>query len=178
MKEKLLASLEMVLKNLKEQKIGYDWSGHGTCNLGLVASCLLGKSPHELQNDFDILSHGMGRDSADWKEAVSYYCPLTGLSSTMIFRRLQIAGLNREDMINLEYLSDPLVLKRILECTPFWKKWFILLGGPSPFINKHYYKEEENLIVYLEAWIELIKEENFAQNVDGILKHIEQGQQV
>ncbi len=186
MKEKLLTSLEMVLKNLKEEKLYYNWSSHGTCNLGLVASCILEKSPNDLENEFKFLCIPIGDDGVDWKKVVNYYCPITGLSSNMIFRRLQIAGMSREDMINLEYLSDPIILERtkrlVSKDMSFWDKIFskntlgakdISYDNRGDF-DEEYYREEENLIIYLEAWIELIKEDNLLKNSNGTLKPAEQ----
>ncbi len=187
MKEKLLTSLEMVLKNLKEKKLTYDWDSHGSCNVGLVVSCLLGKSPYDLQNAIDLLAEPLVKDDpTDWKGIISYYCPLSGLSSNMIFRRLQIAGMSREDMINLEYLSDPIILERtkrlVSKDMSFLEKIFSknTLGTKdisydnSGDFNEDYYMEEENLIIYLEAWIELIKEDNLLKNSNSALKPAEQ----
>lgn len=115
-----------------------------------------------------------------WKNGVKAYCDITGQSKIEIFNKLFSAGLRIEDIAHLEYLENPAILKKaniktsktvnepVEKITYVRTKNFFGLNKTKKIvtyvdtpkeINYNYFTEKSNLIKYLTAWAEILKED-------------------
>lgn len=128
----LVEAFRTTAKNLRNGK-PYEWGHMGNCNCGNLAQTLLNidkKTIHE----YALVGVG------DWSEQVNDYCPTSGLQmDKMIFGLLE-KGLSTDDLKNLEYLSDPLVLAYLPQ-------------NASPLKNNN----REDVALYLETWAKLLE---------------------
>lgn len=128
----LVEAFRTTAKNLRNGK-PYEWGHMGNCNCGNLAQTLLNidkKTIHE----YALVGVG------DWSEQVNDYCPTSGLHmNKMIFGLLE-KGLSTEDLKNLEYLLDPLVLANLPENTHVLKN-----------------NNREDVALYLETWANLLE---------------------
>ena len=119
-KEKLIKALRITINALKNDTVLYDWQNQQSCNCGIVAQAITGMNRDDLKNQFDEqiaskldkIKSGEERISPTWKNAIKYLCPMTGLSNIEILNKLQTAGLSKEDIVNLEYMSNPAILEK------------------------------------------------------------------
>jgi len=122
-RKNLIDKLTVAVDALKNNTIHYDWKEQSSCNAGLVAQAMLGLGRSELtkerQSIFKILED-VNKDrrereqsaySLTWKNAIKWSCPITGESGHRIIDRLEKAGLSRKDIVHLEYLENPAILK-------------------------------------------------------------------
>jgi hypothetical protein len=123
---------------------GYSWPNAAACNCGQVAQVVLSMP-------YDVLYARLAEDESwrgEWSNNINdlAVCPSTGLYQNEILSTLQQLGLDAQDIINLEYLSDPIVLGRLnLELEHDQKA--------NPLL----------LISYLRAWADLIETQLLAQ---------------
>ncbi len=158
-KQKLITSLNIAINALKNDTIYYNWTNQESCNCGIVSQAVLGKSANEIWQEFENIEEAMMAHciteqnliSATWKNAVKLFCPLTGKSKFQIFEDLKEGGLEPHDIVHLEYLTNPAILKRSGIKTH--KKVFWFFKKPLD-----YYKSSENLILYLQAWVSILEE--------------------
>jgi hypothetical protein len=187
-KAHLIKSLELAIDALKNDTIAYNWLKTHSCNTGVVAQALLGVTREELNEISRPLFMDLPGESKTWKKGVKYNCPITGESIPEIIKRLEAAGLHRNDIVHLEYLENPAILanstiekikvpkevitkteiKTVLDKTSLWS---ILRGKKRqiPVDKKEiveeeiypakYYEEKENLIKYLVSWVQILKNE-------------------
>lgn len=122
-----------------------------------------------------------------WCQLVAEYCPLTGMPMEGIFKILYEAGMTRENIAHLENLSDKTILERaeintesiinykkerlevkkrvyrdgILGFFGFKKTIIEFIDGHNDIKAgiKKYYAGSHNLLKYLKAWVEILKEE-------------------
>lgn len=202
-KEKLIKALKTSINALKNDTVLYDWHQQESCNCGIVAQAITGMNRVELETAFHgqintrLSKMGSGETKVDstWRNAVKYLCPITGLSNVEILDKLQAAGLTKEDMVHLEYMSNPAILERgkVINKTkheirePFVKEIIQKtreVGHPNFFKRllgykvtqtyaeeildykvvteereiKHFYKEKDNLTLYLQGWLSIIQD--------------------
>lgn len=157
MKTKLITSLRIAANALESGSFPYDWGKTNRCNCGVVACVLLSKSPSELEDAMDSLSHP--KDIRTWTKISGYHCPITGAPTVEIFKALHDAGMGANEMRELEYLSNPKVLKRcefgrFTETTGmlWWKR-------ESTHPEEPNHEEKEHVIQYLRAWADLLTEQ-------------------
>jgi hypothetical protein len=187
-KAHLIKSLEIAIDALKNDTIAYNWLKTHSCNTGVVAQALLGVTRQELNEISCPLFMDLPGESKTWKKGVKYNCPITGESIPEIIKRLEAAGLHRNDIVHLEYLENPAILanstikkikvpkevitgteiKTVLDKSSLWS---ILRGKKRqiPVDKKEiaeeeiypakYYEEKENLIKYLVSWVQILKNE-------------------
>src|SRR5277367_4518024 len=144
--------LRTVAEKLEAGTLEFDWMNRSKCCCGVVAQMLLGKSSEEIGQMMPVGTQGT---VASWKNIVNRTCPITGRPTESIFAQLYDAGLTRDDIIHLEYLSDPAVLalcpKLKQETTkgfwPFKRKVFVPID----------YKKENSICLafYLRGLAEL-----------------------
>jgi hypothetical protein len=128
----LIEAFRTTAKNLRNGK-PYEWGHMGNCNCGNLAQTLLNINKQTIHQYAMV---GVG----DWSEQVNDYCATSGLPmDKMIFVLLE-KGLSTEDLQNLEYLSDSLVLSNLPYNTPILKN------------NKR-----EDVALYLETWANLLE---------------------
>jgi hypothetical protein len=109
-KAHLIKSLEIVIDSLKNDTIAYNWLKTHSCNMGVVAQALLGVTRQELNEISRPLFMDLPGESKTWKKGVKYNCPITGEAIPEIIKRLEAAGLHRNDIVHLEYLDNSAIL--------------------------------------------------------------------
>jgi len=111
----------------------YQWGHMGSCNCGNLAQELTSLSKAEI-HQYALLTR-----SGDWADQVSAFCPNSGLHMDLIIEEMLKVGLTREDLINLERLSD----KKVLSSLPVGERHL-----------KH--NRREDVVKYLRAWAGLL----------------------
>jgi hypothetical protein len=168
--QNLINSLKKAVKALKEDSVYYNWSNQCHCNAGIVCQAALGINAEQLEESKEELFGKLERINKtlssnkkitqSWKNAIHYSCPLTGQSYPQIIKDLESIGITKEDIINLEYLSNPVILAN----SSIEKE-----GDDYPV---EYYKEKENLIKYLVSWIEILQESVSDISVEDLEKQL------
>lgn len=137
---RLIEAIEKTVLKLSNGA-AYQWGHMGACNCGNLAQELTSFSKAEI-HQYAMQRHG------DWNEQILDYCPSSGLPiDLMIFKMLDF-GLTLEDLANLENLSDHAILSRI----PKEKR---------DQINKN---SREDVILYLQIWSKILREDWFKEN--------------
>lgn len=121
-KTHLINSLKVAIDALKNDTIHYSWSEQKSCNAGVVSQAILGISAEELETlrlpMFEQLSE-LNKNEKDktkrydltWKNAIKHFCPITGQNMPQVIRDLEASGMNRSDIVHLEYLENPAILE-------------------------------------------------------------------
>ncbi len=109
----------------------------GACNCGFLAQVVTERSPREIH--INAL-----RGRGDWSEQLIDYCPSTRFGMDLVIGELIEFGFGREDLTNLERLSDTQILARLPN------------GGSHIMHNS-----KVDVIAYLNAWA-LVLEDNWA----------------
>lgn len=112
----------------------YQWGHMGACNCGNLAQEIIQISKAEIHR------FAMQR-SGDWSEQLLDYCPSSGMPMDLMITKLLDAGLERDDLIHLEKLSDPEILAHI----------------PIERRNKMAKNNIADVILYLETWTHLLE---------------------
>lgn len=128
---KLVIALRDTAQKLSEGS-PYQWGHMGSCNCGNLAQTLTNLSKAEIHN-FAMERYG------DWSEQIREYCPNSGLPIDWIIDEMLRNGLNTQDLINLERLSDDNVLRHLPE--------------GKRYLNKN---NRADVVVYLETWANLL----------------------
>ncbi len=109
----------------------YQWGHMGSCNCGHLAQELTQVSKQEIHR-FAMYGHG------NWTDQSHEYCPTSGLPMDLLISAMLDAGLEIQDLENLEKLSDTKVLK--------------FLG-----VQSLRYNQRQNVVRYLRAWAEMLE---------------------
>lgn len=99
---RLIDCLRKTSRRLKDGA-PYEWGHMGRCNCGHLIQTATHMSDLEIVRSIDF-------EMNEWTEHAKLYCDGTGHKVDEIFHALEKLGFNYQDMINLEYLSDPAVL--------------------------------------------------------------------
>jgi len=110
MRTKLITALRLTAKAIEIGTFGYNWKKTDSCNCGALACTLTGMSAWQMRV---AICDSMGDAGATWKEKVGRYCPITGMPANWILQVMCKAGMTPQDIVDLEYLRNPEVLKRI-----------------------------------------------------------------
>ncbi|MDN3689269.1 hypothetical protein [Cyclobacterium jeungdonense] len=123
-------------KTITKLKMGapYQWGHMGACNCGNLAQEITRITKG------DIHRFAMQR-SGDWSEQLNDYCPDSGLPMDLMISELLDIGLERDDLMHLERLSDPEILKHI----PFEERENLAKN------------RKEDLLCYLKTWVSLLE---------------------
>ncbi len=111
----------------------YQWGHMGSCNCGHLAQELTQLSGKEIHARA-MEKHG------DWSEQLNDYCPSSGFLMDDLITHLLSFGLDTSDLMHLERLSDP----RILRTIPGYEK------GLS-------HNVKADVISYLKAWASMLE---------------------
>jgi hypothetical protein len=136
----LIQALRNTIKNL-ENSTDYQWGHMGSCNCGFLAQEITRKNKHQIH------SAAMQR-YGDWNEQLNDYCPQSGLLMDDLISQLLDAGLDVDDLKNLEKLSD----KRILSLLPVSQR------------NLRH-NNRTDVILYMKLWLSFLEEE-YARTID------------
>jgi len=141
-----IASFELIeaIRNTAEklqQGSAYMWGHMGSCNCGNLAQEISSLSKA------DIHAYAM-RGHGDWTEQVMDFCPNSGMPMDLLISQMLEAGLDTDDLVNLERLSDNSVLLKL----------------PSAERNlKHNHRDD--VVKYLNTWA-MVLEEKLAEKVN------------
>ena len=130
----LIAAIRRTITRLRKDS-PYQWGHMGSCNCGHLAQEITSLSKKEIH------ARALLSRSGDWNEQLIDYCPTSKLPMDEVISEMLKAGLDREDLMHLEKLSDPAVLQQIP-------------GHESLQHNKR-----EDVILYLEAWANFLEEQ-------------------
>ena len=86
----------------------YEWGHMGRCNAGCVVQNLTGKTDSQV-------AEMVGFELDEWSEHAKTYCNQSNTDVDELFALLKRYGFGYQDMIHIEYLSDPKVLKTMPE---------------------------------------------------------------
>jgi hypothetical protein len=155
---KLISAIDALIAGLANNTLNYNWIEADSCNCGLIAQAVTGLTQSSLRLELTELNKEFpDREDHTWKAMTNRICPITGVSENIIFKQLQEAGMTRENIIHLEYLSDPVILKKMRRDRKFIQRIKDLFTRP-----KKYYTKKQNLILYLTAWKEVLIEKETA----------------
>ena len=117
-KENLIKALKVAVNALENGTVFYNWIKPCSCNCGVVAQAILGKTRDDVKTAFMEIENRTKpkRDdkthASTWKEGVQYLCSITGKTDVSIFNELFSIGMSPEDITHLEFLENPAILKR------------------------------------------------------------------
>jgi hypothetical protein len=113
----------------------YQWGHMGLCNCGFLAQEIT-----KLKKE-DIHSRAMQR-YGDWSEQLNDYCATSGIPMDDLISDMLNFGFDRDDLKNLERLSDPLVLARF------------------PLEERNLsHNVRDDVVKYLEAWAAMLEQD-------------------
>lgn len=84
----------------------YEWGHMGRCNCGHLVQSLTEMTDVEIVKSIDF-------EVSEWSEHAQDYCEGTTRKVDELFDTLEQVGFSRQDVMNLEYLSDQDVLRRL-----------------------------------------------------------------
>lgn len=120
----------------------YQWGHMGNCNCGHLAQEITQLSKKEIH------SRALRSRSGDWNEQLIDYCPNSGLPLDEVISEMLAAGLDSQDLMQLEKLSNPEILLRLPEAG-----------------NNLQYNKKEHVLLYMDTWADLLEEKwLFKQN--------------
>lgn len=172
MKTKLITALRTAAKAIEDGTIDYDWNRAERCNCGVLACAITGKSPSELNLPTTVSN---GNFLPDWKHIVGQHCPITGIPTHEVLKALFQAGLVQKDLIELERLSNPEILKRAgfgerfdKRTIPAKRKFFRVI--PEHTVDVHVVVSPKHdfanhVIHYMRAWADILVEEGQQDSV-------------
>lgn len=117
----------------------YAWGNHGCCNCGNLLQVITKLSKEEI---LQYAHTGIG----EWTELAEDYCGVTDAPISLLLYKLEQAGLNTNDIHNLEYLEDREVLKN--------------LPGGFRWLSRN---KREDVIVYFETYANMLEEKLLQQ---------------
>jgi len=124
-----------------QQGSAYMWGHMGSCNCGHLAQEITRLSKA------DIHAYAM-RGHGDWTEQVMDFCPSSGMPMDLLISQMLEAGLDTDDLVHLERLSDTSVLLKL------------------PFAERNLQHNLRNDVVkYLNTWA-IVLEEQLAEKVN------------
>jgi len=86
--------------------VSYQWGHMGMCNCGHLAQSITGLAAPEIHQSA-LIREG------DWEQQARDYCPTSGNLIDVVLAAMFELGLTRDDVRNLERLSDPAIIRRV-----------------------------------------------------------------
>ena len=160
---RLVTVLRETAVRLRREDTTYKWASFAHCNCGHLAQTITGLAPGEIQRRAMRREGDWGRqannvipirfpefdygdrpalDEGAWEPENVGACKVTGASLDQILAEMYELGLSPADVGHLERLSSPEVRRR--------------LGNNTEYFPHH---RRENVVVYLEAWADLLEEQ-------------------
>jgi hypothetical protein len=134
----VIAAIRQTSTNLKNNE-AYQWGHMGACNCGHLARVVTPFTKAEIHQ------YAIASREGDWNEMLNEYCGVANAPIDMVISEMLNQGFSVSDLQNLEYLSDPQILKYLNKTN----------------LNRN---NKSDLIEYLDAWV-LILEEKFIENI-------------
>ena len=113
----------------------YNWGNATKCNCAHLVQCL---EPDAAKEAFVSIRHN-GLD--EWSEYANDYCVVSGAPADALLDTLYNCGLSNDDIHQLEYLSNPEVLKA--------------LPGGFQYLE---HGKREHVMLYMRAWASVLEE--------------------
>jgi hypothetical protein len=144
-----------------ENGMNYNWYSSNSCNCGVIAKTLCDTN--------DLNSIGFKESPLlDPKRSSVFsskaYCLTSNLPLPLMFKKLKESGFTHQDLLELEWLGNEKILKRIGEPYSFWKEENCFI------IDNQKYLQKDILTKYLKAWVDILEEES---NVVAEVKVVE-----
>lgn len=114
----------------------YQWGHMGSCNCGNLAQEITKLSKKEIH------ARALRSRSGDWNEQLIDYCPTSGLPMDEVISEMLAAGLDSKDLMQLEKLSNPLILQSLPE--------------KSRYLS---HNKRDDVVLYLNSWAALLEQE-------------------
>jgi hypothetical protein len=135
----LIQALRNTAARLDKSK-NYQWGHMGSCNCGHLAQELTKLNPSEI--------HQRAMEKyGDWSEQLNDYCPTSGMLMDDLITQMLNAGLDADDLKNLERLSDQKVLSQL------------------PPEKKHLqHNRRDDVVLYLKTWVGILENEWMQRN--------------
>jgi hypothetical protein len=134
----VISAIRQTSTNLKNNE-AYQWGHMGACNCGHLARVVTPFTKAEIHQ------YAIASREGDWNEMLNEYCGISNAPIDMVIAEMLNSGFTTSDLQNLEYLSDPLVLKAL----------------NKTILNRN---NRADLIEYLDAWVAIL-EEKFIETV-------------
>lgn len=134
----LIAALRRTARKI-EKGSPYQWGHMGSCNCGNLAQELTRLTKAEIHAL--ALANGRG----DWNEQLNDYCPTSGLPMDLLIGEMMEAGLDPDDLKQLERLSDVRILQRL----PAEKRYL-----------RHNFRDD--VVLYISEWANMLEEQLLA----------------
>ena len=112
--------------------VRYEWGHMAHCNCGHLIQTVTEQDGAEVAK---VVQHHL----LEWTEHARDYCPNSGHAVEDLFRALADIGFGRQDVVNLEKLSDPLVSNHI---------------GRDTHLKRN---RREDLVIYLNALADVLE---------------------
>jgi hypothetical protein len=122
----------IVLLNDSEQ---YQWGHSGACNCGHLAQVITGYDKAQIH-------YWAMQKGGDWTDNSSDYCQSSGYEIDRVIEIMLGAGLQLEDIQDIENLSNPKILEH--------------LPGGRRMLN---HNQKEDVILYFRTWVDLLEQE-------------------
>jgi hypothetical protein len=143
----LIEALKDAAKQLGEGA-NYEWGHMARCNCGHLIQSLTGL------DEFSV-SKAVDHTLDEWTEHAKTYCPDSGRTVDEVFELLEKVGFCRQDVIHLENLSDPRVLKHI---------------GNNVHLRRN---KRDDLMRYLLALAEVLEQGNSQRRVQDEMSAVD-----
>lgn len=131
----LIAAIRRTADKLREGS-PYQWGHMGSCNCGHLAQEITKLSKKEIH------ARALRSRSGDWNEQLIDYCPTSGLPLDEVISEMLAAGLDSQDLMQLEKLSNPHILRSLPE------------GYRRLSHNKR-----DDVVLYLNTWAAMLEQE-------------------
>lgn len=142
-----IQALELTIFNLENNVYVYYWASPNHCNCGILARTLLGgKYPSNCGYADSPTEEPSGTFSSN------AFCITTNLPLPEVFQVLKDAGFTHQELLELEYLENEKIAGIM------WRKLSKTLSGCIAMSNEQY-ANKSSLILYLKAWVGVLKEE-------------------
>ncbi len=134
----LIAALRRTARKI-EKGSPYQWGHMGSCNCGNLAQEITRWTKAEIH------AHALANGRGDWNEQLNDYCPTSGLPMDVLISEMMEAGLDSDDLKQLERLSDVRILQRLPE-----EKRYL----------RHNFRDD--VVLYLHEWADMLEEQLLA----------------
>ncbi|MEQ8414285.1 MAG: hypothetical protein RIE86_00145 [Imperialibacter sp.] len=131
------ALIQAIRRTAEKLKKGNDymWGHMGSCNCGNLAQEITQLTRASI-HAYAMRGHG------DWADQINDFCPTSGMPMDLLISEMLSAGLDREDLIHLERLSDQEVLSKL----PLTERNL-----------RHNYRDD--VVKYLTTWASALEDE-------------------
>jgi hypothetical protein len=142
-----IQAIRQTISNLENNVYEYNWTDADSCNCGVLARSIMG----------GVYPRKAGFSESPMKAnhltcfANNAICITTNLPLPRVFSELKNAGFSHEDIMELENLSNPVVIKKAGMSVYRSLNGYMVNSDRS---DKHY------LVAYLKTWAEILEEEN------------------